>query len=128
MRVLVACECSGVVRNAFRELGHDAWSCDLQAADDGSEFHIQTDCRRVLRENWDLMIAHPPCTYLTLAETTEDLANATWVTWTTDITYTFLSAGAKTIYAQVKNETSESSVVSDTITVTVPSKIGRAHV
>jgi len=65
MRVLIAFESSGVVREAFRRLGHDAWSCDLQQADDGSEHHIQGDVMRILDAGWDLMIAHPPCTYLT---------------------------------------------------------------
>lgn len=65
MRILVACESSGVVREAFRKLGHDAWSCDLQAPDDHSQFHIRGDVFGVLVPGcWDLMIAHPPCTYL----------------------------------------------------------------
>lgn len=68
-RVLVACESSGVVRRAFRRLGYDAWSCDLLPAADGSEHHIVGDVRELLAdvafaERWDLMIAHPPCTYL----------------------------------------------------------------
>ena len=63
-RVLVACEFSGTVRRAFRDAGHDAWSCDLLAAEDGSEFHIHDDVTAHLREPWDLVIAHPPCTYL----------------------------------------------------------------
>lgn len=67
MRVLIACEMSGVVRRAFRARGHDAWSCDLLPAMDGSEFHIQGDALQVLRQEWDLLIAHPPCTYLTVA-------------------------------------------------------------
>lgn len=62
MKVLVACEFSGVVRDAFRERGHDAWSCDLLPSD--SVFHMQDDVRKVLRYNWDLIIAHPPCTAL----------------------------------------------------------------
>ena len=66
MKVLVACEFSGTVRNAFRRRGHDAWSCDLLPADDGSEYHIQEDCREHL-EGWDMVIAHPPCTYLSKA-------------------------------------------------------------
>lgn len=66
MRVLVACEFSGVVRRAFRAAGHDAWSCDLLPAEDGGE-HIQDDALKVSRLNWDMMIAHPPCTYLTYA-------------------------------------------------------------
>lgn len=64
MRVLVACEFSGVVRRAFRDAGHDAWSCDLLPAEDGSEFHIQGDVLEHLTDGWDMMIAHPPCTYL----------------------------------------------------------------
>ena len=63
MRVLVACEESGVVREAFRRRGHDAWSCDLLPSRDGSEFHYQCDVNLLLHPNWgwDLMIAHPPC-------------------------------------------------------------------
>lgn len=67
-RVLVACEFSGTVRRAFRALGHDAWSCDLLPAEDGSEFHYEGDVMRMafhVESVWDLMIAHPPCTYLT---------------------------------------------------------------
>lgn len=65
MRVLVACEYSGRTREAFRRLGHDAWSCDLLPSEDDSEFHIQGDVLGVIENNqWDLMIAHPPCTYL----------------------------------------------------------------
>lgn len=64
MRVLVACEFSGVVRDAFRKKGHDAWSCDILPAEDGSKYHIQDDVLNHLNEDWDLMIAHPPCTYL----------------------------------------------------------------
>jgi hypothetical protein len=67
MRVLVACEFSGTVRRAFRALGHDAWSCDILPADDGSEHHYQCDVREVLGNGWDLMIAHPPCTYLAVS-------------------------------------------------------------
>lgn len=64
MRVLVACEFSGTVRDAFRKAGHDAWSCDLDPDNTGSPFHIQEDIIHHLRCGWDLMIAHPPCTYL----------------------------------------------------------------
>lgn len=64
MRVLVACECSGIVREAFRRRGHDAWSCDLKEAEDGSEHHLREDALGVLRRGWDLLIAHPPCTHL----------------------------------------------------------------
>ena len=65
MRVLVACEYSGRVREAFRAKGHDAWSCDLLPADDDSEYHIQGDALAAIEAGpWDLMIAHPPCTYM----------------------------------------------------------------
>lgn len=68
MRVLVACESSGTVRNAFRKLGHQAWSCDLLPADDGSRYHIQGDAITAIRSRyWDLVIAHPPCTHLTVS-------------------------------------------------------------
>jgi hypothetical protein len=65
MNVLVACESSGVVREAFRAKGHNAWSCDLLPADDGSKYHIQEDARDAISGGWDLLIAHPPCTRLT---------------------------------------------------------------
>lgn len=66
MKVLVACERSGIVRNAFLEEGHDAWSCDLAKSEDQTNRHIQDDVRNVLQmERWDmLMVAHPPCTRL----------------------------------------------------------------
>lgn len=67
MRVLIACEFSGVVRRAFAARGHEAWSCDLLPADDGSDNHIEGDARTILADDWDLLIAHPPCTYLTNA-------------------------------------------------------------
>ena len=67
MRVLIGCERSGVIRRAFRERGHDAWSCDLVPADDASEYHLQCDVFDVLDRCWDLMIFHWPCTYLTRA-------------------------------------------------------------
>lgn len=65
VRVLVACEYSGTVRNAFLDLGHDAWSCDLLPSEDGSNRHIIGDARDLLNDGWDLlMVAHPPCTRL----------------------------------------------------------------
>lgn len=67
MKIIVACEFSGVVRNAFRKKGHQAWSCDLLPSDDGSEFHITGDVLNVLDDGWDLMIAHPPCTHLAVS-------------------------------------------------------------
>jgi len=64
MRVLVACEYSAMVRDAFREIGHDAWSCDILPTEGDDRFHFQDDIFNHLDKDWDLMIAHPPCTYL----------------------------------------------------------------
>jgi hypothetical protein len=66
MRVLVACEYSGTVRDAFRERGHDAMSCDLLPTDAPGP-HYQGDVCDVLDDGWDLMIAHPPCTHLAVS-------------------------------------------------------------
>lgn len=63
MKVLVACEYSGTVRNAFLQLGHDAMSCDLLPTDVPGP-HYQGDVRDILYDGWDLLIAHPPCQYL----------------------------------------------------------------
>jgi len=71
MKVLVMYESSGTVREAFRRLGHDAHSLDLQKADDGSPHHLKMDAGQMMSDIerghvvWDLIIAHPPCTYLT---------------------------------------------------------------
>jgi site-specific DNA-cytosine methylase len=67
LRVLIACEFSGTVRRAFRALGHDAWSCDLLPAEDGSPHHIQGDIMGVNLGYTDLLIAHPPCTHLAVS-------------------------------------------------------------
>ena len=68
MRVLIACEYSGTVRRAFAALGCDAWSCDLLPTDDGSPNHIKGDVLPIAwKGDWDLMIAHPPCTYLSVS-------------------------------------------------------------
>lgn len=67
MKVLVGCEYSGKVRQAFRNLGHDAWSCDLLPSDDGSKYHIQGDVIPLLNDGWDLAIFHPPCTHLAVS-------------------------------------------------------------
>ena len=64
MRVLVACEYSGTVRDAFRARGHDAWSCDLLPTDANPAWHHEGDIFDIINDDWDLMIAHPPCTYL----------------------------------------------------------------
>lgn len=68
MKVLVGCEYSGIVRNAFADLGHDAWSCDLIPSDDNSPKHLIEDVRAVIHwQDWDLAIFHPPCTYLAVS-------------------------------------------------------------
>lgn len=65
-RVLIGCETSGIVREAFLALGHDAWSCDLLPSDKPTNRHIQGDIRDVMMNDWDLMaVMHPPCTRLT---------------------------------------------------------------
>lgn len=64
MRVLAACETSGMVRRAFTAYGHDVWSCDLLPADDMSDKHLIEDCCICISRGWDLIIAHPPCTHL----------------------------------------------------------------
>jgi len=67
MKVLIGCEESGVVRDAFRKLGHNAWSCDLLQCSGDPTYHLQMDVFEVIKlDNWDLAIFHPPCTYLTL--------------------------------------------------------------
>jgi hypothetical protein len=63
MKVLIACEVSGIVRNAFLKRGHDAWSCDLLPTEKPGP-HIQGDVLAILNDGWELMIAHPECTYL----------------------------------------------------------------
>ena len=64
MNILIGCESSGVIREAFRKLGHNAYSCDLLPADDNSPFHIQANILDVLPGPWDMLGFHPPCTYL----------------------------------------------------------------
>ena len=67
MKVLVACEESQRVCIAFRERGHEAYSCDIIECSDGHpEWHIQADALSIINNGWDLLIAHPPCTYLTV--------------------------------------------------------------
>jgi len=82
VRILVACEFSGIVRDAFRERGHDAWSCDLLETEQPGP-HYEADVRTILyNQRWDLMIAHPPCTHLAVsgarwfAEKAEEQAEA----------------------------------------------------
>lgn len=69
MRVLIGCEESGVSRRAFRERGHEAYSCDLQPARDGSEFHYQCDIGSLIGAHfgWDLVILHPDCTKMAVS-------------------------------------------------------------
>ena len=67
MKVLVACEYSGIVREAFALKGHNAWSCDLLPTDQPSDKHIQGDVLEIINDKWDLIIAHPPCTHLSVS-------------------------------------------------------------
>jgi len=66
MKVLIACEFSGTVREAFAANGHNAWSCDLMPSEIAGQ-HIQGDVLSILGDGWDLMVGHPPCTYLTVS-------------------------------------------------------------
>ena len=67
MKVLIACEESQTVCKAFRKRGHEAYSCDIQECSGGhQEWHIRGDVLEVINNGWDMMIAHPPCTYLTI--------------------------------------------------------------
>ena len=66
MKILIACEYSGIVRDAFTRKGHDAWSCDILPTESPGN-HFQGDVLEYLDKGWDLMIAHPPCTYLSNA-------------------------------------------------------------
>lgn len=66
MKVLVACEFSGIVRDAFRKQGHDAWSCDLEPSERRGK-HMDRDVLGILDWGWDLMIAHPPCQFLAVS-------------------------------------------------------------
>ena len=66
MKVLVACEYSGIVRDAFTSKGHDAWSCDILPTESPGN-HFQGDILEHLNKGWDLMIAHPPCTHLAVS-------------------------------------------------------------
>lgn len=67
MKILVACEYSGIVRDAFINKGHDAWSCDILDCDADAKRHLKCDVLTILNEGWDMMIAHPPCTDLAVS-------------------------------------------------------------
>lgn len=67
MKILVACEFSATVRDAFISRGHDAWSCDLLDSEGDPSRHIQGDVLAILHDGWDMMIAHPPCTHLAVS-------------------------------------------------------------
>jgi site-specific DNA-cytosine methylase len=66
MRILIACEYSGVTRNAFAALGHDATSCDILPTDDAGR-HYEGDVSEILNDGWDMMVAFPPCTHLAVS-------------------------------------------------------------
>ena len=67
MKILIACEYSAVVRDAFRAKGHDARSCDILPTEGDPRYHIQGDVLEILNDGWDMMIAHPDCSKLTIA-------------------------------------------------------------
>lgn len=71
MKILIACEYSGIVRDAFLKKGHDAISCDILPCESeyytGSDRHYQGDVMNILNDGWDMMIAHPPCTHLSVS-------------------------------------------------------------
>jgi site-specific DNA-cytosine methylase len=68
MKILIACEESQAVCKEFRKLGHEAFSCDLLPCNGGhEEWHLQKDIVEVLKENWDMIIAFPPCTHLAVS-------------------------------------------------------------
>lgn len=67
MRILVACEESQAVTKELRRLGHEAYSCDLQSCGGYPSWHLKVDALELLKMKWDMIIAHPPCTYLTTA-------------------------------------------------------------
>jgi hypothetical protein len=90
MRILVACEFSGIVRDAFLSRGHDAWSCDLSPTESPGP-HIQNDVLNHLNDSWDLMIAHPPCTYLCSAGYHRRLKDPTRIAKTRDAIQFFLA-------------------------------------
>lgn len=78
MRLLVACECSGTVRDAFRARGHDAWSCDLDPCESDPQWHIQGDVLPLLTDGWDMMVAHPPCERLCVSGARWKYEKAGW--------------------------------------------------
>ena len=67
MKIIIGCEFSGIVRSAFRNKGHEAYSCDLLESEDNSPYHIQGDILAILNEGWELAIFHPPCTHLAVS-------------------------------------------------------------
>ncbi len=67
MKVLIACEYSGIVSKAFRDKGHDAWSCDILPTEGRKQYHLQCKAETVLYGDWDIMIAFPPCTHLAVS-------------------------------------------------------------
>ena len=99
MKVLIACEYSGTVRDAFRSLGHDAMSCDLLPSETEGP-HYQGNVIDVLDDTWDLLIAHPPCTYLSVSGmhwTTRGLRDPQLTEDALDFVKTFMNAPIKKI-------------------------------
>ncbi len=67
MKVLIGCEFSGILRDEFRRLGHDAWSCDILPCERDNKYHIQDDVLKHLEDGWDLAVFFPPCTHLAVS-------------------------------------------------------------
>jgi site-specific DNA-cytosine methylase len=110
-RILVACEISGKVRDAFRVAGHDAWSCDIAAIQDNEaakqkfpEFHHVCDASSILDDGWDALIAFPPCTYLSVSGmhwTARGLRDSKLTDQALDLVKTFMFADIK--YIAIEN-------------------------
>jgi len=105
MKILIACESSGIVRDAFRAYGHDAWSCDLKATERPGP-HIQGDVLAYLNDGWDMMIAHPPCTHLSVSGAHLFAAKRADGRQQSAIGFFMLLAGAKIKYKAVENPVS----------------------
>lgn len=67
MKILVGCEFSGIVREAFRNKGHEAYSCDLLPSEDNSVYHIQGNILDIIEDSWDMLVCFPPCTHLAVS-------------------------------------------------------------
>lgn len=128
MKVAVFCEKSGIVREAFRRLGHDAWSFDLLPAEDNSPYHVQGDCRPYVDGQWDLAICHPVCKRLALSGVRwlfdKDEARATqrWIDLMSDIEFFELF-----LHAPIKRKCIENSKMHGYTFGRIPKKTQSIH-